>query len=49
MGSDEISDGIATLTGGTATLQLTGLASDAFTNEVSFETIYGIDAIGYLI
>ena len=42
-------DGIATLTAGTATLQLTGLASDAFTNEVSFETIYGIDAIGYLI
>ena len=43
------SDGNATLKAGNATIDLTGLASDLFNNETSFDSIYGAHAITYAV
>ncbi|MFM1976402.1 MAG: hypothetical protein RL145_1248, partial [Pseudomonadota bacterium] len=42
-------DSAATLYAGNVTINLTGLSNDSFGNEASFEAIYGVGAIGYLI
>jgi hypothetical protein len=43
------SDGLTTISAGNAAITLTNLANDNFGDEVSFETIYGTNAIGYVI
>jgi hypothetical protein len=42
-------DGLATLSARNASITLTGLADDNFSNEATFEVIYGANAIGYVI
>ncbi|MEN9926685.1 MAG: hypothetical protein RL268_2811, partial [Pseudomonadota bacterium] len=44
-----LDDGIATILAGSATVTLTGLSNDHFSNEVGFEAIYGSGAISYVI
>jgi len=44
-----IGDGISTITAGNASITLTNLANDNFSNETTFEAIYGANAIGYVI
>ena len=41
------SDGAATLVAGSATIDLTGLASDLFNNEITFDSLFGAGAIAY--
>ncbi|WP_183941606.1 putative Ig domain-containing protein, partial [Sphingorhabdus rigui] len=44
------SDGITTITAGTSVaITLSSLANDNFGDEISFESIYGANAIGYVI
>jgi hypothetical protein len=44
-----IGDGISTITAGNASITLTNLTNDNFGNEATFESIYGANAIGYVI
>jgi hypothetical protein len=44
-----IGDGISTITAGNASITLTNLTNDNFSNETTFEAIYGANAIGYVI
>jgi hypothetical protein len=43
------SDGLTTISAGNAAITLTNLANDNFGDEISFEAIYGANAIGYVI
>jgi hypothetical protein len=45
----QIGDGVAALLVGNSTISLTNLASDSFGDETSFEAIYGVNAIDYVI
>jgi hypothetical protein len=47
--NNELGDGLATILVGNSSIFLTGLASDSFAEEISFEAIYGANAIGYVI
>ncbi|WP_344672481.1 hypothetical protein, partial [Sphingorhabdus rigui] len=43
------SDGLTTISAGNAAVTLNNLANDNFGDEISFEAIYGANAIGYVI
>ena len=47
--NSQIGDGVAALLVGNSTISLTNLASDSFGDETSFEAIYGVNAIDYVI
>ncbi|MGA1372313.1 MAG: hypothetical protein ACO3Z6_11990 [Pseudomonadales bacterium] len=45
----DLGDGVATLLAGQATLSLKDLPTDLFSDEASFESVYGQQAITYVI